>query len=301
MALGFSLRRTGRFPDTTAKALNTLAIHVSFPATVLLQITALFGHTHFGPHLLLPASMAWLLFTLSWLTFRWVGKRRGWSPARIGALTLTAGLGNTSFVGFPLLEALHGPLAVQWGVLVDQLGSFLVLSTLGIWVAGSLGRDPMGAGRSAWKSIVSFPPFLALLAALTLSALGVQLSGVAHEVIARLAATLVPLALFAVGFQLQLSPAVLKRYWRPLSLGLGFKMLLMPALMWLVYGLVLNDHSFVTRVIVLEAAMATMITAAVVANDFSLDGELANLMVGVSIPLSLITVPLWDRLLNLWF
>jgi predicted permease len=39
--------------------------------------------------------------------------------------------------------------------------------------------------------------------------------------------------------------------------------------------------------------MATMITSAVVAAEFNLDTEIANLMVGIGIPISLITVPLW--------
>ena len=54
---------------------------------------------------------------------------------------------------------------------------------------------------------------------------------------------------------------------------------------------------FILKVTILEAAMATMITSAVVASDFNLDEELANLMVGISIPISLLSVPLWNYFL----
>jgi len=57
----------------------------------------------------------------------------------------------------------------------------------------------------------------------------------------------------------------------------------------------LNDDF--ARIAILESAMATMITSAVVAGEFNLDSELANLMVGLSIALSLITVPLLNKLL----
>jgi len=40
-----------------------------------------------------------------------------------------------------------------------------------------------------------------------------------------------------------------------------------------------------------------MITSAIVATEYHLDAELANLMVGISIPLSFVTVPLWNYLL----
>jgi predicted permease len=43
--------------------------------------------------------------------------------------------------------------------------------------------------------------------------------------------------------------------------------------------------------------MASMITSAVVATEFNLDTEMANLMVGIGIPLSLVTVPLWNYFL----
>ena len=46
-------------------------------------------------------------------------------------------------------------------------------------------------------------------------------------------------------------------------------------------------------VMIFEAAMGPMIGAAVVANQFRLDGPLAALMVGFGIPLSLLTAPIW--------
>ena len=61
---------------------------------------------------------------------------------------------------------------------------------------------------------------------------------------------------------------------------------------------VLGGNDLTTQVIVLESAMATMITSAVVANEFNLDSEIANLMVGLSIPISLVTVPLWKHFLG---
>ena len=298
LILGVLLKRTGRFPHNTHTALNAFVIFISFPATVLLQITALFSKTALSWSLLLPASMGWLLFAGSWALIAWIGQRRNWSDARTGALILTAGLGNTSFVGFPLLEALLGSEAVPWGVLVDQLGSFFVLSTLGIVVASRYGRPRNGKARSIPKQVFTFPPFLALLTACGLSAFGFVFSGVSEVIIARLASTLVPLALVAVGFQLNLSPSTLRRYGRPLSLGLFYKLFLAPALLLVLYVFILGQRDFVTRVTLLEAAMATMITSAVVAADFSLDEELANLMVGVSVPLSLFTVFVWNHFLS---
>ena len=68
----------------------------------------------------------------------------------------------------------------------------------------------------------------------------------------------------------------------------------MPALFFILYFKVLKSHDFATHVTWLESAMAPMITAAVVASEFHLDSEVSNLMVGLGIPLSLLTVTLWS-------
>lgn len=298
LIVGILLRKTGRFPTTTATSLNALIIYVSFPAVVLLQIPKLMATTDFTLELLVPVSMAWIQFALAWLLMSYLAKKRNWSQARKGALILTAGLGNTSFVGFPLLEALYGSQAIRWGVLIDQLGSFLVLSTLGLLVASTHGYRRDGKTVKPLKQIASFPPFIALAVATFLGLAKIEL-GMMNDVIAKLAATLVPLALIAVGFQLRLSPSVLHRYWRPLTLGLTFKLVLVPIFFCIFYYLTTGGFSYVTKLTILESAMATMITSAVVASDFGLDEELANLMVGVSIPLSLLSVPLWNNLLML--
>ena len=117
------------------------------------------------------------------------------------------------------------------------------------------------------------------------------------ELLKRLGATLVPLALVSVGYQLQLSQVRGKAL--ALTVGLVFKLIVAPALILLLFaGLMRNDWQ-VLSVTVFEAAMGPMIGASIVAMDHDLDPPLVTLMVGVGIPLSFLTLPLWWHLLNL--
>ena len=295
LGLGFWARRSGRFPAITSQAFNTFVIHVSLPALILEQFPRLFETLAWDRSLFVPVSMAWIVFPLSWMTFVLIGRRAGWSRATIGALVLTAGLGNTSFVGFPLLEALLGPEAIRVGILVDQPGSFLVLSTLGILAAASFAGERPSA-RAILRRVCGFPPFLALLASMAWSTLGAPGLIEAEPIFARLAQTLVPLALFAVGFQIRLDSSVFRTYWRKLATGLVFKLVVFPAFFFGLYVVLLKDQSSTARVTVLESAMAPMITAGVVAVDAGLDAELAQLMVSMGILCSLASVPLWHHL-----
>src|SRR3546814_7373448 len=70
----------------------------------------------------------WLVFGMAWLVFAMLGRRLLWSRSRIGALTLVAGLGNTSFVGYTLIAALRGQEGLAYAVIADQGGCFIALA-----------------------------------------------------------------------------------------------------------------------------------------------------------------------------
>jgi hypothetical protein len=99
LAAGLLLRRAGRVPDNAHAALNAVIVHLALPA---LTLRTLHGFTFEAAHLW-PVLMPWGLFALGaavfWLAGRWLGLSR----ASVGALTLVGGLGNTSFVGLPMI------------------------------------------------------------------------------------------------------------------------------------------------------------------------------------------------------
>ncbi len=71
-------------------------------------------------------------------------------------------LGNTSFLGIPMITAFFGTEMVPYGLLYDQFGSFLALSTYGTIIINIYsGKDPKKP-LVLLKKIVTFPPFIAL-------------------------------------------------------------------------------------------------------------------------------------------
>jgi predicted permease len=290
-ALGLILRVSRVFPENTPQVLNRFIIYLSLPALTLAQVHRL----DLSGGVWVPVSMAWILFALSMACFVGLGRVLQLPRKTMGALILTAGLGNTSFVGFPLLEALYGPGAIATGILVDQPGTFLVASTLGIAIAAIYsGAEVRWA--EILKKVLWFPPFFSLVAALLLRP--VEYPEWVMQALDRLGATLVPLALVAVGAQLRLNPERLRRVRRELSFGLTFKLLLAPAFFWLLYFRLAGQSGPVARITVVESAMAPMITAGILAHEYGLDSDTGNLMIGLGIPLSLATVPLWAMLLG---
>ena len=296
MIAGILCKKLKSFPGNSAQVLNSFIIYLSLPALVLSQVPQLLKTLDFHGLWWIPVSMAWITFLFSFLFFILIGKKLNWSHAKMGALILTAGLGNTSFVGFPILEALIGPKAIPIGIIVDQAGSFLVLSTLGILVASLFSGAKINPQTIA-KRVFSFPPFISLVISVIWALTGLVANEALTPALSKIAATLVPLALFSVGFQLRFDLNVLKKRWLALSLGLCFRLVLLPAFFAIFYMKFLGGNDLATHVTVIESAMASMITSAVVATEFNLDTEMANLMVGIGIPLSLISVPIWNYFL----
>ena len=282
--IGMLLHRLKRMPVNTPAVLNSFIIHVSFPALTLLYVHDLKISGHIG----LMAAMAWICFALSAGFFRFIGRRLDLPRPTVGALILTGGLCNTSYVGLPMIEAYYGHQGLASGIIVDQLGSFLVLSTLGITFAGIYSTGRPSVGEMA-KRIFLFPPFIALVIALLL--IPVEYPEWLTIVLKRMGDTLAPLALLSVGFQLRLGH--LAGNVRNLAIGLTFKLVLVPLVLFLLYVPLLGAHGQSIQITLFESAMPPMITAAILATEHDLDPPLATLMVAVALVISFVTLTGW--------
>lgn len=289
---GVLLRRSPRCPADAHRALNAFIIDIALPAVVLRAIPRLSPDLS----LLAAAVMPWLVFAMAGTLIWQIGRWRRWSVPTRAALILTAGLGNTSFVGFPMVEALLGREHLPVAVVIDQLGSFFVLSLPGIALAqfwSGQATDP----KALLLRILKFPPFVALLIGVAIWPWGWP--QVLDTTLGRIGDTLTPLAMASVGLQLKLGD--LRARAGELSVGLLVKLVLAPLLAVACY-VPLFGLTDTTRVVVLEAAMGPMVSAGIVAQERNLDPELVTLMLGIGIPVSFVTATLVAWLLGagLW-
>ena len=125
LAIGMALRWFKRVPDNAHTSINGFIIYVSLPAMTLLLIHAV----TLDSSLLYAVLMPWLLFAASVLLFWVVGRALRLPKATTGALAVVGGLGNTSFIGLPMIESFYGPSGRPIGIMIDQLGSYLVVRT----------------------------------------------------------------------------------------------------------------------------------------------------------------------------
>jgi malate permease and related proteins len=290
MLLGWVVRRIGILPKDAHRGFNFWILYVAFPAIIIKYLPAVHWElrtlfTSMMPLIVIIAGIGFIQF------FARIFKIEKRAAA---ALMLTACWGNTSFVGFPLVQAFYGSEGMSVAVIYDQI-NFISLSTLGIILAGHAAHDQAGKAslQAIARRVLSFPPFVASVIALTVPRF-IDCSP-AQPLLESLGATLIPLALFSVGLQLSLSN--LKNEGRALALGLSYKLFLAPLIV-LGFAMAFHLKGLHAQVTIIEAAMAPIITGAVVASEFHLEPRLANLMAGIGIPISLITTTLWWLLLK---
>jgi len=284
LVIGVVLRLSGRLPDTATKVFGGWVINIALPATALNTVHGLTFHSDWW----LAAATPWIGVALAFALIVPVCRVLGWSRQRAAVLILVAGWGNTSFVGLPMIVAFAGAQWLGLGIVIDLFGSYLALSIVGIAIAETAGSghfDP----RAVANRIVTFPPFVAILIALATN--DFVRPAWLTQLLGALAGTLTPIALAAVGYALQ--PDRIAGRFAALGVGLGFRLLVAPAAIVTMYLALGSAEDPVAKVAMLEMAMPPMLGASVIALDHDLEPDLVALLIGIGVPLSLLTTSAW--------
>lgn len=282
LAIGMLLQKADA-PVDFAKSLNFFVIYVSLPATVLLQVPKIhFDLSALGviliPWLLLPIVIALVLLMT-----------RNHPPQTRAALLLVMPLGNTSFVGIPIVHTLLGEAAIPYVLMYDQFGTFLILALYG---AAVIARYESGVfhKRLILKKLLLFPPFIFLIFALLFGGMptGIQ------PYLQTFASTLVPLALISVGYSMKFGGEV---DYGLFAQSLTLKLIIMP-LIALGILLAMGTDPLALKTAVLESGMPSMITAGALAIAAGFAPALSAALVGYGLLISLVTLPMIAYLLE---
>ncbi|WP_435355780.1 AEC family transporter [Emticicia sp. SJ17W-69] len=291
LLLGIILQRIKGFPKEAHLVLNAFIIYVCLPALTLLYTSEI----SFQPNQALPVLMPYILFISSFVFFKILAPLLNFDRSTTGALTITAGISSISFVGFPIFELLYGKEGLKMGVLMSQAGSFVVCGTLGLMTASYYSSSEPSI-KKMLRSMFSFPPFLAFCIAVLLNISNYHFPVFAGEILQKIGSPFTILALVSVGLQINFKKESFTQ--KPLLVGLFFKLFIAPLIIYLIYLILLDEKTWLSEMCIVGAGLGSMNTATIIAINHRLNPALASLMVGVGIPLSLITTMIWYYFLN---
>jgi predicted permease len=237
--------------------------------------------------MLTVALLPWLMLIFSAVLVLGAAHLWQWPRPTTGVLLLVVPLGNTSFMGVPMITAFFGAAGIPFLIVYDQIGTMLIFATYGSLILALYGRDGTADLVTITRKALLFPPTVALLLGLALHGCPYPLP--IRQILEALAGTLTPMVMTSIGIQmtLRLRPTTLT----PLGTGLAIKLLLAPLAALLVCRLA-GLHGLAIDVAILEAGMPPMVTASALAVAAGMEAELAVALAGLGIIAAFFTLPL---------
>ncbi len=289
IVIGYIINRLNIFSKDAPTILNQFAIYISLPAMILLQIPKL----SFSIDMIIPIIVAWIVMFISAILILVLSKIFSFSKEITGSLMLVSILTNSSFLGIPIINAYMGESAMPYVLVYDQLGTFIALATYGTFIASYYSNKNKITFKIMTLKVLTFPPFLSLIVALFL--IGVEFNPVITKVLSSFASTIVPVALVAVGLQLQLR--LPREEIKPFSVALIVKLIIAPLIAFIICK-IFNWNNQASIVSIMEAGMAPMITAGAIASMAGLAPRLSTAIVGYGIIISFITTGLLFKIIG---
>lgn len=281
------------------RLLNRTIIVLALPALILTSVPGLQISTEHLYALLTP----WVITALSFMLVRLLQRVYSW-PADISlASALLLSLGNTAFLGVPLIRFQLGDDVLLSAIVFDQLGSFLVLSFVAMSVIAAFASDKTTGESGQTNALISlyarllgvlrFPPFLSLLLALALTPTTFFDSVLWHQIqlpLGIVAKLLLPLAMVVIGlqFRFQIQPGS----FAPLAVVLIGRMLITPLLVLVVAKSLLIDPLIAVPA-VMQSAMPPMVTGVILLINAGIAVRFATSVLGIGTLSAALTLPFW--------
>ena len=270
------------FQDNS-KQLVDFIIYFSLPAIVFSKIYPLSLDTKI---LWLILMFMGIIFFNLFLSYT-IGKMMRLSRVTLATFMIMATFGNTSFIGFSYIDAFYGQDYIVYGVIYDIFGSFLLLVSVGMIII-TWGSGRKNSVLNISKSIFLFPPMIMFI--ITIFAKNFEIPKFLIYTSTNLGATLVPIAMIAIGMKLELKHIFTKLH--IVTVAVVLKMLIIPIIVLFVFKYFYGIDETWVKVTIIEVAMPPMTMAAVLAIKGGLDEKIAinSLVLGVIVSLFTITL-----------
>ena len=244
-------------------------------------------------------SGVFVAWTLGTIVIRQIFKRN----SRAGVIGgISAGYANTVLIGIPLIRSLYGDQGLT--VLFILLSIHLPIITLACSllieraavIDGFSDKQPaITILKSTLKNLLVNPIILAIIAGIAYSFTGLPLVGVTADIINRLASTAVPLALFSMGMSLNIYGIRGNIY--PGILLTVIKLMVMPAVVFLIANYVIGLSPLWVAVATITAACPTGVNAYIFANRFETGHAISANSITVSTIFAIFTTAIILKLL----
>lgn len=288
---GIALRQFRVLRREDSRALNGVIIYAALPALIFSAV----AKAPLSGELLRVVGVAWAV-TLAGLALAWAAAKALRLTGRVaGAFVISAAIGNTGYIGYPVVRALLGESWLTPAVFYDVFGSVAVMLTFGIAIAAHYGEHDE-PHVNILREFITFPAVIALIVALAFRFVPwppvvwstvMDWTGFAGTLAA-------PLIMLSLGVSLDFS--AFRGATVPFAVLGALKLLVMPAVAVAVVALAGAGDA--TRMVALEAGMPTALLALIFSQRFGLDAEFTAAASLATTVACVVTIPVVQLLIR---
>lgn len=274
---------------------------------VPLSIFSFLRRTDLGGSIWLSPVVAWVAILLGLgLAWWWLQGKSGWSQPSQGSFLLSCMVGNTGYIGYPVILLLPqlGPEYFGWALFYDILGTFFGAYGLGVILASHFSPrhlHPSAHSRNWWTilwqdlilELGKNPILLAFFLGLACHSLAFP--PLLDQLLNQFAWSMVVFSLVLMGMRLQQVTSA--RHLPAAMISVGIKMLGVP----LTIGILLTVWGLEgppKLVLILQSGMPSAFATLILAEHYQLDRELTATVVGLGSAFLVITLPVWVLLFS---
>ncbi|GHU67281.1 malate transporter [Clostridia bacterium] len=300
MGIGYLFAHKGYLTEGGNKLLSALVVRAALPGTILTTMLGTYTRAK-----LLDAAVLLVLPVVNMLFWLFVSRPLALlfrvPENRRGVFTTLCVFSNTVFIGFPVVRAVIGEIAIPHATV------YYLANTTMFWLFGSgqIQRDGQGkqhtsVGQTILTTLkrLAIPPVITLVISIILILVGVTLPEPVMNAASSVGGLVTPVSMIFIGSMLQGVVRRGLRWERGFGALLAVRYLLAPALMTLTC-FAFGVKGLPAQVFALQSGMATMTQVAIFTHSYGADSEYASLGIALStlglmavLPLFALALPL---------
>lgn len=289
IGLGWGARRLSLFGPTAVSELNRFVVWLAQPA-LLFGIMSRAQWSDYRLDFVIAMAGALVLTFLLVLAIKF--RRLGGGDATVDALS--ASYANNGFLGIPLCLLVFGEMSLPFsGVSVILTACCLYsFGLIGMELAKAQGHGPLRALAKAGRAVITNPMIVAPILGAIASTFRLTPPDGLATLLKLLADAAIPCALVALGLFLadNVRGGFRDWTWAPLTFA---KLVIQPAIAWLIAGPILNAPLEVVHLAVLLAMMPTGAGPFMLAQVYGRRGAVASQTILATTVLSIVTISLF--------
>ena len=287
MAVGYLAHRLGYLGGETDQKLSKIILNITMPCLIVASV-ATGDELPGAAEILSVLKVAAVFYGMELLLSTVVPRLLGGTDKQKGVWRYTLVFPNMAFIGYPVAVALFGPEALFYAVIL-VLPFNLLAYTLGPLMLA-------GRAKFRWQQLTS-PCIIASVIALVVALGHIRLPAIVGECAGFVGNLTTPLSLLVVG-SLLAGLTVGKVFASPRLWALtAVRLLVLPALLWLLLGWMNVEPPMVAGIAVILMAMPTAVNGSMLSMEYGGDTECMAQITFLTTLVSIITIPVVSALL----